>query len=152
MASTLDRAEALDIVEIPQEECWRLLEARDLGRLAVVGPDGPEIFPVNYGVTDGHIVIRTHQGTKLRLATLGRVAFEVDHFDPLSLKGWDVQARGLARDVTDALDATSKALRAVEIVPWVAGEKTHRIAILDPVLTGRRLVAAHDGDELNTGR
>lgn len=152
MAATSDRAEALDIVEIPVDECWRLLEARDLGRLAVVGPDGPEIFPVNYGVADGHIVIRTHQGTKLRLATLGRVAFEADHFDPVSLKGWDVQARGLARDVTDALDEISTALRAVEIVPWVAGEKTHRIAILDPVVTGRRLVAAHDREELNIGK
>ena len=81
---------------------------------------------------------------------MGWVAFEVDYFDPVSLKGWDVQARGVGRDVTSGLDAASTRLRAVEIVPWAVGEKANRVAILDPVLTGRRLVAGGKRHEVAT--
>jgi uncharacterized protein len=144
VTSPLERSQTLDIVEISEEECMRLLQTKDMGRLAVVRQGRPEIFPVNYGIDGRDIVIRTDAGTKLRLATLGWVAFEVDQFDPVSLKGWDVQARGLARDITHGLDRTSTRLRAVDVVPWVGGDKAHRIAILDPVLSGRRLTGAVD--------
>jgi uncharacterized protein len=150
MSEPFERTEDLDAVEISADECRRLLATQDMGRLAVVRDGQPEIFPVNYAVDGGDIVFRTDAGTKLDLATMGWVAFEVDYFDPVSLKGWDVQARGLGRDVTTGLDAASTRLRAVEIVPWVVGEKANRVAILDPVLTGRRLVAVRGSREVAT--
>jgi hypothetical protein len=150
MSEPFDRTEDLDVVEITEDECLRLLATQDMGRLAVVRDGRPEIFPVNYGLDGGDIVFRTDAGTKFDLATMGWVAFEVDYFDPVSLKGWDVQARGVGRDVTSGLDAASTRLRAVEIVPWIVGEKANRVAILDPVLTGRRLVAGGKRREVAT--
>ena len=150
MSEPFERTEDLDVVEITEDECLRLLATQDMGRLAVVRDGRPEIFPVNYGLDGGDIVFRTDAGTKFDLATMGWVAFEVDDFDPVSLKGWDVQARGVGRDVTSGLDAASTRLRAVEIVPWAVGEKANRVAILDPVLTGRRLVAGGKRREVAT--
>ncbi|HUI04398.1 MAG TPA: pyridoxamine 5'-phosphate oxidase family protein [Acidimicrobiales bacterium] len=136
----------LAIVELSEEECLRLLKTQDMGRLAVVVGGRPTIFPVNYAVDERLVVIRTDPGAKLEHAPLGWVAFEVDQFDPVSLSGWDVVVSGVARDVTDAVDETSTRLRAVEVVPWVTGEKAHRLAIFDATITGRRLVSAGDAD------
>jgi len=136
----------LEAVELSEDECLRLLQTQDMGRLAVVVSGRPTIFPVNYAVDGGDIVIRTGPGSKLEGAPLGWVAFEVDQFDPESLKGWDVLASGVARDITDGVDATSRRLQGLEIIPWVVGEKRHRIAILEPTLTGRRLVSRDRGE------
>ena len=134
----------LDIVELSDEECLRLLETQDVGRLAVVVDGKPAIFPVNYAMDGRIVVVRTAPGTKLEAAPLGWVAFEVDRFDAVSLTGWDVVVSGVARDVTDALDETSTRLGLIEIVPWVKGEKAHRLAILDATFTGRRLLPSED--------
>ncbi|HTT87424.1 MAG TPA: pyridoxamine 5'-phosphate oxidase family protein [Acidimicrobiales bacterium] len=136
----------LAIVDLSDEECLRLLQTQDMGRLAVMVGGRPAIFPVNYGVDGRLVVIRTDPGAKLEAAPLGWVALEVDAFDPRSLTGWDVVASGVARDVTDAVDETSTRLRSIEVVPWVAGEKAHRLAIFDATFTGRRLVLAADDD------
>ena len=45
------------IVEISEDECQQLLASKSVGRLAVSTDVGPEIFPVNYGVLDGSIVL-----------------------------------------------------------------------------------------------
>ena len=134
------RAALLDIVEISEDECILLLATQDMGRLAVVLGGKPQIFPVNYGIDERTLIFRTAPGTKLMASTLGDIAFEVDAFDPVSLQGWAVEVRGLGRDVTSGLDATSVRLRSVELLPWVAGAKDHWIAIVDPVFSGRRLV------------
>ena len=45
------------------DECWALLEARHLGRLAFVDQDGPIVLPINYAVVRrcGHIQNRRRQ-------------------------------------------------------------------------------------------
>jgi len=91
------RSRARRLVEIAEEECLRLLNTTDLGRLAVVRDGRPEIFPVNYGLDGRTVVLSTNPGAKLEGATLGWVAFEVDHFDPLAVTGWDVVVRGIGR-------------------------------------------------------
>ncbi|MDQ5861679.1 MAG: pyridoxamine 5'-phosphate oxidase family protein, partial [Actinomycetota bacterium] len=44
--------------------CWRSLRSASVGRLAVIGTNGPEIFPVNYLPEDGSLIFRTGPGTK----------------------------------------------------------------------------------------
>ena len=57
---------------LESEECWALLEARHLGRLAFVDQDGPIVLPINYVVVDGVVIFRTDAGSKLAKAeTLG---------------------------------------------------------------------------------
>ena len=130
------------LVEISEGECLELLESMSVGRLAVTTEEGPEIFPVNYGVRDGSIAIWTAPGTKLDHASFDHVAFEVDVVDTESRTGWVVEAKGRARDISDAGDAYTSSLREIPVHPWVAGPRPYCIAILRPRLSGRRLVAA----------
>ena len=69
---------------LSEQECWLLLEAAHVGRLAVSIAERPEIFPINYVVTGDDasgrgVVFLTAPGSKLAGAVLGRsVAFEID--------------------------------------------------------------------------
>ena len=82
---------------LDEDECWRLLESRTVGRLAVDVGGHPDIFPVNYVIHDRMVVIRTEAGTKLAGAGLGTsVAFEIDESDESGSSGWSVVVRGRA--------------------------------------------------------
>ena len=135
------------IVEISEDECQQLLASKSVGRLAVTTDVGPEIFPVNYGVLDGSIVLWTGPGTKLDYAAFDHVAFEVDDLDAESRTGWVVEAKGRSEDVTDTLDAWTSSMRDVSVRPWVAGPHPNCVAILRPRLSGRRLVPAESVSE-----
>lgn len=129
-----------DVLEdLREEECLALLASREFGRLAVVRDGHPEIFPVNYLLSGRTIVIHTQAGTKLTHATLAQVAFEVDEIDHSTHRGWSVQVRGVAEDVTDGIDSWSREVRQAPVSPWVPGPHEHTIAISHLVLTGRRL-------------
>jgi Pyridoxamine 5'-phosphate oxidase len=130
------------IVEISEDECQQLLASKSVGRLAVATDVGPEIFPVNYGVLDGSIIIWTGAGTKLNHASFDHVAFEVDDLDAESRTGWVVEAKGRSEDVTDTGDKWTSSMREVPVHSWVAGPHPNCVAILRPRLSGRRLVPA----------
>jgi hypothetical protein len=125
--------------EIDAEECFALLEAQDLGRLAVVDDGRPYIFPVNYAL-DGHtVVIRTQPGIMLTLAPLAHVAFEVEDIDPVTREGWVVVVSGVAQDITNAIDQRSEHERASGVRPWVMGSHEYCIIISHSDVSGRRL-------------
>ncbi|MEO6571600.1 MAG: pyridoxamine 5'-phosphate oxidase family protein, partial [Ilumatobacteraceae bacterium] len=68
-----------DGTSLSTSDCWALLRDQPYGRLAVVGVDGPDIFPVNALVDHGSLVFRTDAGAKLTaLDAEPRVAYEVD--------------------------------------------------------------------------
>lgn len=74
-----------EVEDLSAEECWRLLAAAPLGRLAtaVVDPATGElsldVFPVNFLIHEGAIFFRTGPGSKLvELTANDKVAFEVD--------------------------------------------------------------------------
>lgn len=123
---------------------WELLESRSVGRLAVSVCGHPDIFPVNYAIDDGHIVIRTAEGMKLGAAIAGKsVAFEVDELDAAGHTGWSVVVRGTAaepRHVEDYLRSVD-----LEIVPWAAGAKQRFIVISPIAIEGRVLPPAASG-------
>jgi hypothetical protein len=132
-------AEDRELQEISEDECFALLQGQDLGRLAIVRDGQPEIFPVNYALNGRTVTIRTQPGVKLANATLAHVAFEVEDIDPASREGWVVEVRGLAEDITDAIDPWSEHARATQVRPWVMGPHEHHIAISHPQVSGRRL-------------
>ena len=101
---------------------------------------GPMILPVNYVMDGNTVAVRTDAGSGVDGSILGRVAFEVDHIDPESHEGWSVVVRGVARDITDAVDPLSEHTRTLPLSPWAPGFKTTWIKILDATITGRRLV------------
>jgi uncharacterized protein len=122
------------------EECWALLEARHLGRLAFVDQDGPMVLPINYVVVDGVVIFRTDAGSKLDAAVRGdRLALEVDGFDGLEQIGWSVVARGRAELVTDG--AELGLLQGLPLVSWAPGLKPIYVRLSASVVTGQRIIA-----------
>ena len=70
-------------------ECFGLLAAGNLGRVAVVDDRGPVVFPVSF-VLDRHtVVFRTEPGTKLCAARQGSlVCLEADEALAVMLDGY----------------------------------------------------------------
>lgn len=122
--------------ELSTSQSWDLLRDAVIGRLAVIGDDGPDIFPVNHAVDHGSIVLRTAAGTKYAAARNQPVAFEVDGIDVETGHAWSVVARGRAVEVR-AIDDTIAAM-GLPLSPWVEGSKPHLLRILPDVVTGRR--------------
>lgn len=115
--------------------CWEKLRSGEFGRLAVSVADRPEIFPVNYTVDAGDLLIRTEAGTKLAALTVNpAVAFEIDGFD--RAEGWSVVVLGRAEaeqsfDRVYADDETG-------LRPWVPTPKTVYVRITPDSVSGRR--------------
>ncbi|MGO4383020.1 pyridoxamine 5'-phosphate oxidase family protein [Specibacter sp. RAF43] len=125
-------------------ECWRSLRSSSIGRLAVVGPLGPEIFPVNYLPEDGTVIIRTGPGTKLdALRAGGPAVLEADGFNAYGTIAWSVIVKGRPEPVPD--DDPSRDLVDHKLLPWEPGVKDHVFRILPTAVTGRRFVTSPPG-------
>jgi len=119
-----------------------MLAGQAVGRLAVVDRGTPIVLPVNYAL-DGHsISIRTGPGTKLTNASLDRIAFEIDQIDSGHRIGWSVLVQGVGIDATDAIDPAAQRERANAPEPWADGVKPNRIRIVQPHISGRRILRA----------
>ena len=117
-------------------DCWDRLGAEEVGRVAVTVGSAPDIFPVNYRVHRGEIVIRTEAGTKLMAATLmPAVAFEIDGIDHDRHQGWSVVVKGRGREPTH-LDELM-ALDDLGLEPWADAVKTRWLVITPTEVTGR---------------
>jgi uncharacterized protein len=130
------------LIDIPIEECRRLLAQAVLGRLGVIVDGRPEIFPVNH-VFDANsdcVVFPSKDRTKLRAAlSWPWVAFEVDGLGPGNSGGWSVLVVGRAEEVLDAEEI--ERLAAQRSVLWAAGRSTRWIRIVPSKITGRRISA-----------
>jgi nitroimidazol reductase NimA-like FMN-containing flavoprotein (pyridoxamine 5'-phosphate oxidase superfamily) len=130
-----------ELVELDADECYRLLATHEIGRLGVNAEHYPLIFPVNYALDRGVIVIRTHPGTKLTAAGHANVTFEVDEIDRRTRTGWSVLVRGLAEEVTSAHRAELvERTRASGVQPWAPGEHGRWMRIIPQAISGRRIV------------
>ncbi len=119
------------------ESCWRLLREVDVGRLAVIIDERPEIFPVNYAVDGGSVVFRTSPGSKLSAVVSSPVvAFEADGYDEDSCEAWSVVVKGRAdvvRGFLQLLDTTT-----LPVFPWQAAKKSQFVRIVVDEVSGRR--------------
>ena len=126
-------------------EAWRLLESGVIGRLAVVGARGPEIFPVNYALDGAAIVMRTDAGTKLDAGARREPAcFEIDAFDTERRTGWSVVVHGSLEELTATRPHTHARVGALAIAPWADASKAHLLRLVPTTVTGRRVTAPPD--------
>lgn len=121
-------------------ESWQLLEGHDMGRLVVVDADDwPQIFPVNYVVSEGAIYIRTAADLKLvsvtsRSDSVG--AFEVDGGD--DEERWSVVVRGPLTLLRDEVEIERSGVRRLST--WSPRFKPHVLKLSAQTVTGRRFV------------
>jgi nitroimidazol reductase NimA-like FMN-containing flavoprotein (pyridoxamine 5'-phosphate oxidase superfamily) len=122
--------------ELPPNACWALLRSCEVGRLAVVVADRPEIFPVNYVVDHGSVVFRTATGTKLARSVERAVAFEVDGYAPEGGEAWSVVLKGRAREISGGYEMLDTA--DLPLFPWHGAPKPRFVRIVPDEITGRR--------------
>jgi nitroimidazol reductase NimA-like FMN-containing flavoprotein (pyridoxamine 5'-phosphate oxidase superfamily) len=123
--------------ELPVDECWELLRQSPVGRLALVVAGHPDIFPINYVVDHGSIVIRTAAGTKLAGSKGRQVAFEADGYDRSDGTAWSVVLKGRAEPILQASETI--AAMSLPLLPWQEGNKPWFLRIVPASVTGRRL-------------
>jgi uncharacterized protein len=140
-------------IELSSAECQELLAAGLVGRAAVCTPVGPHIVPVNYGVVDDAVVIRTSPYSVLGGHARGTImALEVDQFDYERQRGWSVVVRGRAEAVTSA-EELSHIKQVWEPRAWAAGQRNLYLRVRWSEITGRRLgIGWNPTDELPVRR
>lgn len=133
-----DRWYPSHLTELSTAECYELLAARQVGRVAFVVDDTPVVLPVNHAVDGEDIVFRTSPRTELgRRMIHGRVAFEVDDFDEFNQTGWSVLLQGSVE-----YDDSAGPWPEDEAQPWAEGVRNLVVRIRPRLVTGRRLVGA----------
>ncbi|MET0764616.1 MAG: pyridoxamine 5'-phosphate oxidase family protein [Blastococcus sp.] len=132
--------EKATVERLSESECWALLRATSVGRLAVWVDDHPDIFPLNYAVDHGTVVFRSSAGTKVSAALSDSpVALEADGYEAETAQVWSVVIRGNAeeirgQDLIGTLD--------LPLFPWQAGDKGRFIRIVPVTTSGRRFTIA----------
>lgn len=120
-----------------ESECRALLADRQVGRVAVMTPDGPHIVPVNYALVDDSVVVRTSPFTVLATyAPSSTLAFEIDDLDNSTRTGWSVLVRGKAEVVFDSREL-EYVRRVWQPEPWADGSRNVHVRIWICDLTGR---------------
>jgi len=129
----------LDTVEkLSADQCLELLCSHDLGRIALVIGDQPEIFPVNYATDRSIVVFKVAPGTKPSGAMNRRIAFEVDEVDSRAGIAWSVMIKGTVLDVTASRDPFTAFLRTAGIRTAPPGDHPLWMAIYPSEISGRR--------------
>lgn len=125
-------------VELAPEECWELLAAAPVARVAWTTTAGPAIVPVTHVVHEGTVRFRTAAYSALASKVdAERVAVEADTVDPGTRTGWSVVATGRAEIVYDGGGHAT----VVQPEPWAAGSRHTLVVVHVDAITGRRLVA-----------
>ena len=127
------------LVELTPEECLSLLQTKTVGRIGVVTPGGPMIFPVNYALSDDTIVFRTlPYGVIANNAHQSDVAFAVDSLDDAMHEGWSVLAVGRSHRIEDPGEV--RLIREdLDPMPWAEGQRNLYFRIEWTNLSGRQL-------------
>jgi hypothetical protein len=130
---------AMEILD--EQQCFDLLASVEVGRLAMAVAGEVDIFPVNFAIDDGAIMFRTAEGTKLvEVVMSGRVAFEVDGYEPARGRAWSVVVKGRAH-LLDRFDDIYHA-EDLPLFPWNAAPKERHVRIQPETITGRRFTVA----------
>lgn len=130
-------------------DCWILLEAQKVGRLALTDDAGaPDIFPVNYVAYQGAVYFRSAPDIKdVRLASQPAAAFEIDGHDEAGW--WSVVLRGVAARVEDAVEMERSGIHRVATAS--PRRKTHVLKLTASVITGRRFHDRGDAGPATVG-
>ncbi|QHK21714.1 pyridoxamine 5'-phosphate oxidase family protein [Pseudarthrobacter psychrotolerans] len=127
-------ADGNPVLDLDDEQSWKLLEATRHGRLVVSVAGEPDIFPVNYLASDRKIYLRTAPGNKLAQLTINsRVLLETDGI--LSDEAWSVVLRGTARVLTNSTELA--AVEELGLNSWVPTLKDFYVEIVPTSVSGR---------------
>jgi uncharacterized protein len=122
------------VLELSDEQSWRLLEGTKHGRLVVSVAGEPDIFPVNYVSSSGKLYLRTAPGNKLAQLTINSaVLFEADGI--LSDEAWSVVLRGRARVLSNSAELAE--VEELGLKSWVPTLKDFYVEIEPVAITGR---------------
>jgi nitroimidazol reductase NimA-like FMN-containing flavoprotein (pyridoxamine 5'-phosphate oxidase superfamily) len=129
-----EHADNSPILNLSEDETWKLIEGTKHGRLVVTVGGEPDIFPVNYAVNNRKLYLRTAPGNKLAELTINaKVLFETDGI--LSEEAWSVVLRGTARVLEQSADIA--AAEALGLKPWVPTLKDFYVEIDPTSVSGR---------------
>lgn len=124
--------------ELSRRECELLLRAGVAGRVAVSTPTGPHILPINYVVVEDSIVFRTSPYSLLgTYARDNLLAFEIDGFEPDRSRGWSVQVRGRAEQVSR--EEIERLRRTKQPDPWAGGSRSVYLRLRWSEVSGRQV-------------
>jgi len=124
------------------DACLELIRTQRVGRLAAVIGGRPEIFPMNFAVADGAVLMRSEDGTKLAAVEGGDVAFEVDAVAEAFRSGWSVIVHGRLERVEDPEDVRRAELTGLQA--WSQSGKPHWLRLAAAEVSGRRIVHGAD--------
>lgn len=133
----LDEHSGVEVLD--RDACRRLLNASELGRLAITVGGSPEIFPVNYRLDGDAIIIRSGAGTKLRAIGHTQACFEIDGTDRMNRTGWSVIAKGWIEELTPSDGPAWTRALAANVDPWADGDRLHVLCLHIRNLSGRRV-------------
>ena len=126
---------------LSRDESLRLLQTVPVGRLIYTHHALPAVVPVNFVVDGTEILVRAGYGGALAAGIRGSVvAFEVDDVDVERHEGWSVTVTGQAREERDPVEL--RRLAALQLEPWVSGDRDHFLKISTELVAGRRLTRA----------
>lgn len=130
-------SEDFRIEELPEQECWAILDRVRFGRLAMAPMGDPDIFPVNFLVDGRTVLMRTAAGTKLAdLVINSAVAVETDGQE--GDVAWSVIAKGRARMVDSFTEAYAK--DEMHLQTWLPSDKPIYVEITVETISGRRFL------------
>ena len=108
--------------------------------LGVIVDGYPLIFPVNYGMDQFTVVVRSRAGTKLAAADRHSVSFEVDDIDRSEHTGWSVQVRGQGEVLSQShSEAIRRSTEQAGVQAWVPGPDFQWLRIISHGISGRRI-------------
>ncbi|MFP5313121.1 MAG: pyridoxamine 5'-phosphate oxidase family protein [Actinomycetes bacterium] len=132
-----DHADGNPVLELDDEQSWRLLAATQHGRLVVSVSGEPDIFPVNYVTSNRKLYLRTAPGNKLAQLTINaKVLFETDGI--LSEEAWSVVLRGTARVLSNSAEVS--AIEELGLKTWVPTLKDFYVEIEPQSVSGRHFM------------
>ena len=132
-----DHEDGNPILQLDDEQTWKLVEGAKHGRLVVTVAGEPDIFPVNYVVSGRKLFLRTAPGNKLAELTINsKVLFETDGV--LSDEAWSVVLRGTARVLDKSADIA--AAEALGLKSWVPTLKDFYVEITPTSVSGRHFL------------
>ncbi len=129
---------------LPLEQCWQLLRAAVVGRLAVMVEGKPDIFPVNHVIDQETVVFRSGTGTKVFGTLREAVAFEVDGYDRDGISAWSVVVHGVAHEIQPNEEVG--AAQAMPLFRWPRGLRPHLVRIEPTIVGGRRIHVSVGGE------
>jgi len=129
------------LVSLDRAACLDLLATAEVGRLVFTVRALPEVFPVNFRLFEGSVVVRVGDTSRAVAGAVDAVvAFQTDDIDAGSRTGWSVTVVGHSSEVLDPVERAR--VLALPLEPWAGGPRDRILRIPLDRVTGRRLAVA----------